>query len=506
MKMTISVICGIILMFLGACGTREWTMPQWVVPLRLPLINEKYYIIDLADGENLIIDEDNVLVMQGSGSLSTPEFGSLLFNSAIDTDSVPITANIAETLDIPFVDLVNQYQLVYGVIESGAFETLFTDIDPSVSAISIVFHDIIMPDNSPLEIIYQTEGEWMTTDLGGCRIGTLGSETVIDEMSVTIHALSSAPDGTPIGQVRLRNQDSFSFGEFKGILHDYRLDLNETVASIEISYPLGIDQAVTLTEARLVIELENHVGFECTFHGEFFAENTITGETYVLPILDFNHQPFTATAADGDTPGSSTFVLEREITDLLQIMPDRIEIRNAYFIVSSTPAQPIGRVRMTDYIQGDYIVSSPFRFILHDNPIEIREPIKVEITQQNQDRIRENGRSASFDLEITNRLPIGAEAKLFFGLTENIDASDPDTYHMVKSANIQSADLNPSVQIINISLNREELLVFANPEVYMKLVFKFESSGGVPVTIYATTNDYLHLKSKLTAEIFVGEE
>lgn len=99
MKQTFYALCGIILLFLGACGIKEWTMPQWDVTLRIPLINEKYYVMDLADGENLIIDENNVLVMQGSGSMSTPQFGALLYHSAIDTNPIPLTANIDVTLD-----------------------------------------------------------------------------------------------------------------------------------------------------------------------------------------------------------------------------------------------------------------------------------------------------------------------------------------------------------------------------------------------------------------------
>jgi len=506
MKQTVSVICGIILLFLGACGIKEWTMPTWDVTVRIPLINEKYFILDLADGENLIIAEDNVLVMQGSGSLSTPNFGSLSLGADINSDPIPITANHAVTLDFPLVDPVNNYELVYGVLESGVFETLFTDIDPSVQSIRIIFQQISRPDTTPLEIIYEAPGVWTATDLTGCLIGAPNSNQIIDEINISINSVSSAPDGTVIGQLRLRNQGEFRFSEFKGVLHGYRLDLDGSATTLTISYPMGIEQAVTLTEARLAVMLDNYVGFECTFHGEFFAQNSVTGETFSLPILDIDNQPFSTVPANGDTPGVSQFIMEENVTDLLQIMPDIIEIRNAYFIVTSTPSMPIGTVRMTDYIHGDYTISSPFRFILHNSPIEVADPVKVEISEQNRDRIRKNVRSVSFELGITNRLPIGAQAKVYIGLTPEINVNDPETYSFMRSMAISSANANPSQQNINIGLNNAELMVFTNPEVYLKWVFHFESSGGLPVTITATTDDYIQLKSMLIAEIYVGKQ
>ncbi len=506
MRQTLSVICGVIVLFLSACGVKEWTMPQWDVTLRIPLINEKYYILDLADGENLIIDEDNVLVMQGAGSISTPEFGSLYYGAAIDTDPIPLTANVAINLQIPIVDQINQYELVYGVLESGTIETLFSNIAPSVQSIVITFHHISQPNGATLEILYETPGIWMSTDLTGCWIGTPNTNQVIGEMGVSINAIANEPNGSVVGTVQIRNQGGFRFSEFKGILHDYRLDMQEASASLDISYPLGIDQAVILTQVRLVIDLENHIGFDCTFHGDFFATNTVTGDMLSIPILDTNDQPFTIHAAIGGSPVTASLVMAENIVPLLQIMPDIIEIRNAHFIVSSNNTNPIGSVRMTDIIRGDYTVSSPFRFILTGNPIEIRDPIKVEITQQNQTMIRKNARSASFDFGITNRLPLGATTTVYIGTSPNIDADDPTTYSITKSATIQSANSNPSHQFIPIQLNNEELMIFANPEIYLKWVFQFESTNGVPVTIYATTNDFIQLRSMLTAELLVGEK
>ncbi len=505
MRQTLSVISGVIVLFLGACGVKEWTMPQWDVTLRIPLINEKYYILDLADGENLIIGEDNVLVMQGAGSISTPEFGSLYYSAAIDTDPIPLTANVAINLQIPIIDQINHYELVYGVLESGAIETLFSNITPSVQSIVITFHHISQPNGAPLVILYETPGIWMSTDLTGCWIGTPNTNQVIDEMMVSIHALANAPDGSVVGDVHIRNQGGFRFGEFKGILPDYRLDMQETSASLDIAYPLGIDQAVILTEARLAIDMENHVGFDCTFHGDFFAINTATGDTLSLPILDAYDQPFTIQAAIGGSPATTSLIMAENIVPLLQIMPNIIEIRNAHFIVSSSTTNPVGSIRMTDIIRGDYTVSSPFRFILTGNPIEIRDPIKVEITQQNQTRIRNNARSASFDFGIINRLPVGGTAAVYIGTSPNIDVNDPTTYSITESATIQSANSNPSHQSIPIALNNEELMIFANPEIYLKWVFQFESTQGIPVTVFATTNDFIHLRSMLTAEIFIGE-
>ena len=141
----------------------------------------------------------------------------------------------------------------------------------------------------------------------------------------------------------------------------------------------------------------------------------------------------------------------------------------------------------------------------------MEEPSKVEMPKDVRDQIGDRVTYAAMIMKVKNQLPIGATATIYVGTDTNIDPSNPQSYQFYKQFAIRSSEyIGPDVnsegeQLINLTLEQEELKVFQNPEVYLLPSFNFEATDG-PVTIYASPADYIHMKGMLTVRIHIEEE
>jgi len=70
---------------------------------------------------------------------------------------------------------------------------------------------------------------------------------------------------------------------------------------------------------------------------------------------------------------------------------------------------------------------------------------------------------------------------------------------------IHSFNQNPGFQDVELELTKDELDLFASEQVYMRWSFSFEETGS-PVTIHASSGDYIHLKGMLHATVLIEEE
>ena len=153
----------------------------------------------------------------------------------------------------------------------------------------------------------------------------------------------------------------------------------------------------------------------------------------------------------------------------------------------------------------DYLINAPLIFTLHAHDIVINEEQEFTIPEENRERIQQNALSAALNMQIQNTLPIGASAKLFFSNTPNIDIYNPNTYNFMKQVTIHSFNQDPGFQNVKLELIKEELNVFTAEQVFMRLSFSFEETGS-PVTIHASSGDYIHLKGMISAAILIEED
>jgi len=508
MKKYLVLILGILLL-LSACELKKPVIPQWDVTLKVPLLNEIYPVLDLADGENILIDQDSLMYLSTTGEMETPPFGEVEITPNVDVEGIPVPSGVDFDSNLPLLDPGFNVQLVYGAVSSGEIKIRFYDLDPTITTLRLIFHDITTKNGDALVVNYNNSGNWQNVNLFGYHFGVKNSPTNLTELHITAVSASGQPENTPIAAMGIKIDSPISFYEFQGRFNHFMLPLNVTAGSVDIEYPYGLDEAIHLQSAKLVLNLWNELGFDCEFVGDIYAENA-NGETRTLPIKDNNGNNYIIAGSTTEgIPAESILILEDNISQLLQIMPTHIEIINTNFIIDSNSG--LGSLRSSDVIRANYDISAPFVFKLFDHMITVQEPVKIEISADNRKQIRENALGATIDFKILNKLPIGADARVYFGNSPNIDVADSTTYRFSIPAQVfalgdPAADLDPvdGFQKQSIELSKADLDAFTEPEVYLRWTFTFHPTDGFQ-PIHATTADYIHIKSMISAELRMGD-
>jgi len=504
--MRISLVLLLVLAALfSACEIQNPNLPEWDVELNLPLINEIYYMRDLVDSVNIVADAEDNIYLVNEGTVSTAQFGDASFTPDIPSEQIPLLSGMEYTGAFDIQDIENGYQIAYGELAEGFLRHRFSGINSATTSITITFGELFNADGSPFTISYAGSEAWVSNDLRGCKIGTFNSNLILAQLSYSILATSSLPNGTSLGNLTFGLTGSLRFSTFQGILTNYRLDMEPNNSVIDISYPLGLESAIQLAEASLTLVLENRIGFYCEFHGEFFAKNTTTGNIRTLPILDDMGNHYVANPSHNGLSSFTDISFTNNVNFLLAIMPDHIEVRNAYFIIRSHDDRFIGTVKATDFIDGDYTINAPFTFSLFAERVVVKQSTEVEISTANQDRIRNNALRADLHVEFTNKFPFGATGMLYVGTSPDFDIDVPETYSFSKTAAFVSSEVNPDAQIIQLSLSKTELDLFANDKVYIRWAFVFANSL-TPITITASPADYVQARAMIKAKIRVTED
>ena len=174
------------LLLLSACEISKPHLPTWDVELTVPLINERYFVSDLADSVNLFVGENNVLTLIGTGETESQEFGDVIFNPEAILDPIPLLSGIVGNVTIPFIDPTNTVELIYGLVDNGTLSYYYDLDDPANTQVSLSFPDIRTSSGNPLTISGSSYPYWQDIDLAGCTIGIEHSGQVLNALSVVI--------------------------------------------------------------------------------------------------------------------------------------------------------------------------------------------------------------------------------------------------------------------------------------------------------------------------------
>jgi hypothetical protein len=500
MKCNITILLGILLL-LSACQIEKPSLPIWDVDLQIPLINERYYVSDLADSVHLIVGDNDLLYLTAEGDMDTPALGQITVHPNVSENDVPLYSGIEVEQTLPFTDDQNPVGLTYGLVATGQIRIRISDVHPDAGEwnINLSIPDITSMDGLPLQLNYTQPTGWQVISLIGYQFGILDNDTLLDELTVVLSTASELPPGETLAALSIEMNTPLSFSVFQGYLNNYEIPAHGTASAIDIEYPNNVDDTITLHDASIQIQVYNEMGFSCEFVGMFQA--TREDSVVTIPIVDGNGNNYRIAAAT-DTD-ATTLEFDSRITELMQIMPDSIEIIESKFIIDT--ASGYGTIRETDIIATHYTVFVPFRFTLHDHPITIKSPTRISISEENRDRIQNNIQEAGLGLQFLNTIPIGATALAYFADHEEINPDDPDTYSYVKQMTIGSSQSSPDWQELEpLSLNRTELDLFTAEEIFLKWVFYFEESDGL-VEIHAGPEDYIWIKGQILATLRVED-
>lgn len=509
------LLLAVLSLLIGACEIRKPLLPQWDVTLNVPLMSKKFFVSDLVDSVNIFVGDGDLLTLRGTGTIDTPAFGEISFTPSINASGVPLITGPQNQARIPFEDSEGLAELVYGQLKTGMIRARFTGVPNQVDELSITIQELRTPAGQPFQIAYTGNSGWREISLAGCHVGILDSGQIVDSLTVTINVQPSLPNNTPVGSLDLTLNEAVTFDLFQGRLVSHTLPLQNNATTINIDYPYGIEDAIELQTARMLISIQNQLGFFSEFHGVMLAENTRTGQTRSIPIVDNDGNPYVANPATAAGPGLTDLVFENNVATLLQIMPDKISINDAYFNVRSVGGA-IGTVRETDAITGNYQVDAPFTFELFESTIKLQDPVRIDISAENRQRILNNALGAELQLLVKNKLPIGVTANLYFGNTDTIDPDDPLTWILSRSASLHSKqwveahpdspDVNANgEQLIDLILSEAEVDIFAHPNVFLLWTFSFEASNGV-VSVTASPADYIQVKSMIKVGLRIQED
>lgn len=508
MKRFLALLVPAVLM-LGACDIlKKPHVPSWDVDLTVPLLNERWLVSELADSVHIVVGDGDVLTLTGTGSAETPPFGEVNFTPEIDLQGIALEAGTQITMTVPIMDPTGSVYPCYGRLEQGMIRYMFALDNPGTSSVSLTLNNLYTPEGTPFQIISNGSPNWQSANLEGCFFGEENSGIIMDTLSFTFTVQSDQPFGTQIGTMGLRIDSQLGFDKFQGYLYNYVRALEGTITSINIDYPLDLEQAVQLQQASVRLLVTNEFGFGAEFHGTLKATNNRTGETRLIELLDDQGNPYMVQPASFDGPALTEIIVSNNVSDLLQIMPDAIEIFDSYLLINGGHDGVPGFVEEDNKLYCTYQVDAPFQFILYDHEFQMSEAQSVEIPSDVRDQVLERVLEAALTLGITNKIPVGFTANVFASATPEIDVLDPATYAFKKTINIHSSQYEgPDVneqgeQTLQLALNEAELDVFANQMVYMLMSFSFEPSNG-PVTIYASPADYIQVKSMLTARVHV---
>lgn len=494
-----------LLILIGGCNIEKPSLPSWDVELNIPLMNQQYLLSELIDGEYITLGENNVLYLQNTGELSTPEFGELEFSIPLDTPAIPLFVGAANTGTFSTQDPSTGFRIAHGRISNGSIQARFSNVSNQVQDMSVVFDGLFDSSGNPYRIDYAGNSGWITRNLNGSSLGQLNSQQFLDELSFSVQIDSSLPNGTPAASLELRIPDEIRFSFFQGNITNYVLESQGDVETIDITYPYGVDEAIELQTASLVVNLTNHIGFTAEYQGEIYAINNTTGQSRIVPIKDAENNNFELAPALDGVPTISTIEVTNGISELLQIMPHHIEIRNSSMTFGSTDSTQIGTVNSTDKVVGAYTVSAPFTFKLNDNLIRLRDPLEIEISETNRERIAEHGISGGLRLQVLNKLPIGANASIYIGTNDSLDINDPSSYRLKRDVSIASYNTNSGFQSIDeLLISEEELDIFTNPKIYVQMAFSFNTAGEF-VTITASPADFIQIRGMVSAKIRIEE-
>lgn len=518
MKRSILFLLVVLLVLVTGCDVKKPVFPEWDLSLRVPLMNRSFFVSDLVDSVNIVLGDDDILVLRGTGFAYTQEDTKVRFTPQVDASNVPLLSGVNTPLSFPIADAQDRVELWYGVISTGAVKVRFNNMSPQTQQVKLTFNDIHLPNGSVYEIEYNSSSSgWESHSLDGCSIGHADLSAVFDQLHLNVTVSSSLPNGTPVGSVDLQLNERINFSEMHGRLSDFDIPAMENAGSIDIAYPENLENTVRLMEAKLKLLIENEVGFICEIQGAIKAERTDTGQQVIVPLLKDDGSAMIIQAADANGPGTAEFIMENGIGQMMQIMPNKISLINMKYVLRQDLMSGIGSIRSTERVLCNYQVDVPFTMILFDSFLKLKKPIELNIDENNQRLFRDNIGAADLQFMVLNNLPLGCEMQMIFSTQSEVDHEDPSTYLMKKVVTLHShqwVEANPNApninsegeQFINFDLNEEEMDIFANPTLYLNLVFTMEDTNNQPVSIKGTPADYIRVRSMIKANITVTED
>ncbi len=507
---------GITLIVIGCIKPPQ--APEFDTTFKLPLIDKHYYIYDLEDSTDFIVENDSIFYIQ-NGNISSYQVDSLMSINAHPSlfDWFNVRSNVENTDYLPLslvVETIEDVSISYGMVKEWTILVEVRNPHPDLESLTLDFDEIYTPEGEPLQIVVTDFTDTTATSLDGdldhyefFTIGTPSNPTLLDSLRFTVTPEIDSDIVEQVCQTKVFFVDPLFLQGMYGTVYNRRMNIESEIEDMHIEYPDNLDSTLIITNARMIFDIDNYLGFKVGIRGKMTAYNDM-GETRTIYVDELDNLTFEPATIHGE-PVSTTQVLSDSVAYLLNIFPSHIEFTDAYFAVGLTQEER-GFVYAEDYAHGTFQGRVPFLFQLEEGIIRNDTTYVTELSDEVRDRIREFATSATIDLIVENTTPTAAHAYLYFSTIEH-----PDTlFHEPDSVFSQWNLLMPregedtytpatSTKTFTFNLSEEDVRFFTNEKYYLGIEFLFDSTEGE--TIYVKPEDFLRLDGDLNIVLHFGD-
>ncbi len=497
-------------------------VPVFDTTFKLPLIDKNYYIYELEDSTEFIIEHyengDSIFYIQ-DGNINSSGVDSLMFIKSHQElyNWIPLYSNTQNngSLGLDESDFSDERITVsYGKVKSWALHFEVRDPDPQLTSIFIVFHSVFDPDGNPLqvEITDFSDTTFVSLDANEAAdkyytIGAEDSDVLLDSLQFSVTPQIDIQNTEKVCEMRVSYENSICFTELKGNVFNRNLPIESDIEDFELNYPENADSTFVISEARMFFTITNELGFKVGFCGKLTGFND-QGESRAICIDQEDNLIFDE-AISPEEPVTSTQVLSDSLDYLLNIFPSRIELTGAYFVVGQTEYET-GFISTGQKASGNYKGKVPFLFAINEGLIRNDSTFVTELSDEVRGQIRDYAHSAKIKLKVVNTMPAAAHAYLHFSTINNPDTlyHYPDSVYSKWNLLIPREEENTytppnTTEEFVFDLSEEDIHFFTQKKYYLGIELLMESTDGE--TIYIAPEDFLGIDGDLDIVLHFGD-
>lgn len=280
------------------------------------------------------------------------------------------------------------------------------------------------------------------------------------------------------------------FSEVHGILRSIEVTLD--TLQKEIDLPEGIE-GLQFDAARFTLIINSSINFPLGLNISVIGTNTKNGGSVEVSIVE-------------QITDSDSIVLDEtnsNIVELINLAPDELEVSGKVTLGDGVTE---ARITEDDSINVSVRIESPLSLTFPAQNLKT-DVDTLEIDEDAQEEIRKRLISGKMRSYLENHFPFGAEVNLYFSAQDTNVFDNPELTIgplVVSPGNTDpdSGRVQSSVSSeIEFSLTKEDLQVFANPEVYSGI--RLEIPGG-KVRVYK--DDFILVRAKVEIVYHVDPE
>ncbi|MBD3232859.1 MAG: hypothetical protein GF315_03965 [candidate division Zixibacteria bacterium] len=370
-------------------------------------------------------------------------------------------------------------------------------INLSITIPNITLEDEAMVISGPLPA---NQSGIISRDLASYTIVPNGSSA---PQTITAYAYAAIPSSGD-NFVLIEHSDSIvvtaglselSFSSITGAIKPTEVEIEPSSKQVDI--PEGLEQA-TLTNATLYLNFYNNIRIDSDI------DITLTGSNSKTLLVEGTILGKESGAVE---PRKTTITVEpEELSAFLDPPPNQIDMQGS---ATLNPDGGTGTVATTDYIYGDFLISSPLAFSIADTA-DIDLDIETKEISDDAPDFDDRVHYMVINADITSHLPVGAEVSIYISTLDDSSMYDDPDAVVVGPMYLNAAPIDDNGYAsgeanaaFTDSLTSADVEIFENDRIYIgKKVKIYTPDSGSGITI--RNSDYINISATALAEVEIG--